>query len=137
MDISDFTELLVAARQQQEPQRLLLVFAAARPPSEDEAERHAHPGRPACDAVDPVLCTDKLPDEIGTFERLQAESKQTGVGWDILFVASLPGRFGYPPSSDEAEQPLRMMVEQIRNGQIARFVTVDSSGRCVHLRRVP
>ena len=137
MDISDFTELLTAARQQQEPQRLLLVFAAARSPTGDGTARQVHPDQPACSAVTPVLCTDKLPEQVGDFEKLKVESRRTGVGWDILFVASLPGRSGYPPSSDEAEQPLRMMVEQIRNGQIARFVTVDSSGRCVQLHRVP
>lgn len=137
MEISDFTELLAAARDQQEPQRLLLVFAAAQSPAVGGAAWHLHPEQPVCVSVTPVLCTDKLPEEIGDFDRLKIESRRTGIGWDVLFIASLPGRSGFPPGSDEAEQPLRMMVEQIRNGQIAHFVSVDDSGQCVRLRRMP
>ena len=47
----------------------------------------------------------------------------------------MDGRGGHPPNSDEAVQPLQMMVEQVKGGRIARFLAVDRDGRLVELAR--
>lgn len=134
MNLTCFADLLQAARQQPEPQRLLLVFAAAELPHDATPEERAAFERGEGGALAPVVCVDKTPDEIGDFAALQAESWQTGVEWDILFVGSLPGRGGHPPNSDEAVQPLQMMVEQIKGGRIAQFLAVDRDGELVNLQ---
>ncbi|HEX5756031.1 MAG TPA: ribonucleotide reductase subunit alpha [Arenimonas sp.] len=134
MSLRDFSDLLTAARSQPDPQRLLLVFAAAELPRDaTEAERAAFE-RGEGGALAPVLCVDKTPDEIADFAALCAESRDTGIDWQILFVGALPGRGGHPPNSDEAVQPLKMMVEQIKGGRIAQFLAVDRDGELVNLQ---
>lgn len=130
-----FDELLLAARQQAEPQRLLLVFASAElPPDATEEERKLFEAGQG-GALAPSVCVDKLPDEIVSFSALKAESLAALPRWDILFVSAMDGRGGHAPNSDEAAQPLRMMVEQIKGGRIARFIAVDGDGRLVELDR--
>jgi hypothetical protein len=129
MHIHDFADLLSAAQAQPEPQRLLLVFTCAELPDDaSEAEREAfaqgHGG-----SLKPVLCVDKLPDELADFPSLCAEAERTGQAWDLLFAAGLSGRAGQAPSSDEAEQPLRMMVGAIEAGSVGSFLAFDRSGQ--------
>lgn len=130
-----FADLLNAARSQPEPQRLLLVFAAAELPKDASPEERAAFERGEGGALAPVLCVDKTPDQIASFAELCAESEHTGIDWQILFVGALPGRGGHAPNSDEAVQPLQMMVEQIKGGRIARFLAVDREGELVELQR--
>lgn len=134
MSLHDFSDLLQAARQQPEPQRLLLVFTAAELPRDPTPEEIAGFERGEGGALAPVVCVDKLPDEIASFAALLDESRQTVVAWDILFVASLPGRGGFAPNSDEAVQPLQMMVEAIKGGRIGEFLAVNREGELVQLQ---
>ena len=130
-----FDDLLLTARQQIEPQRLLFVFATAELPADaTEAERvmfeAGHGG-----ALAPNVCVDKLPDEVASFAALKEQSQAALSHWDILFVSAMDGRGGIAPNSDEAVQPMQMMVEQIKGGRIARFVAVDREGLLVELDR--
>lgn len=134
MSFHDFAGLLQAARRQPEPQRLLLVFAAAELPRDANAAERAAFARGEGGALAPVLCVDKLPEEVASFAALREESTRTGIGWDILFVVALSGHGGYAPGPDEAAQPLRMMVEAIKGGRIAQFVAVTRDGELVQLR---
>lgn len=134
MSLHDFADLLKASRQQPEPQRLLLVFAAAELPRDATAEETARFERGEGGALAPVVCVDKLPDEIESFPALLDESKRTGVAWNILFVASLPGRGGFAPNADEAVQPLQMMVEAIKGGRVGEFLAVSRDGELVQLQ---
>lgn len=130
-----FDDVLAATRSQQEPQRLLLVFTRAEcPPDATPAERAAFE-RGEGGALAPAVCVDKLPGEIASFAALMAESKAAIDDWRILFVAAMDGRGGHAPNVDEAVQPLRMMVEQIKGGRIASFLAVDRDGRLVNLAR--
>jgi hypothetical protein len=131
MNIATFADLLATAQAQPEPQRLLLVFVAAVLPedaTEQERQRHAEKQG---GSLKPVLCVDKLPSELLDFAGLLAESERTGVAWDLVFAAGLSGRAGQPPSSDEAEQPLKMMVGAIEAGSIGNFLAFDRDGQAV------
>lgn len=131
MDIAEFADLLAAAQAQPEPQRLLLVFVAAELPEDaTEAERQRHAEKQG-GSLKPVLCVDKLPEELLDFAGLLAESSRTGVAWDLVFAAGLAGRAGSAPSSDEAEQPLKMMVGAIEAGSIGSFLAFDREGLAV------
>ena len=133
--MDNFDDLLAAALRQEQPQRLLLVFCGAEcPPDATPAEREAF-ARGEGGALAPVVCVDKLPGEISSFTALLEESCAASPDWRILFVATMDGRGGYAPNSDEAVQPLRMMVEQIKGGRIASFLAVARDGCLVSLAR--
>lgn len=135
MTLHNFSDLLQAARQQAEPQRLLFVFAAAELPRDATAEEKIQFERGQGGALAPRVCVDKSPDEIDSFMALREESMRTGIEWDILFVAALSGRGGFAPSSDEAVQPLQMMVEAIKGGRIGEFLAVSTQGDLMNLER--
>lgn len=131
MNITEFADLLTAAEGQVEPQRLLLVFVVAELPedaTEAEVQRHAEQQG---GSLKPVLCVDKLPSELADFDALMDESLRTGITWDLVFAAGLSGRGGVQPSSDEAEQPLKMMVGAIESGSIGNFLAFDRAGHSV------
>lgn len=126
-----FDHLLHAARQQTEPQRLLFVFAVAELPddaSAAERERFAEGGG---GSLRPVLCVDKLPEELESFAVLLAESQRTGQAWDLVFAAALPGVGGLTPGSEDAQAPLEAMVTSIESGSVGRFAAFDRAGQTV------
>lgn len=126
--LDSFDALLDATRQQDEPQRLLFVFTRKfvdDESSEDERQRYR---RGTGGSLKPCLCVDKAAEELQDFASLVAESEQTDVCWDIVFVSTLSGRGGIPANSDEAEQPLRFMVNAIGQGRVERMVAFDRNG---------
>lgn len=133
MNIESYADLIRAAGIQDEPQRLLFVFAKAELPNgfTDTQKNNFEQGQGG--ALAPVLCVDKLPDEVADFTSLVAESKNTGLDWDIAFVSAIAGRGGFAPNSDEASQPLKMMMEKIQGGMIADFLTFNKAGELVAL----
>ena len=133
MNLETYPDLIDAANSQAEPQRLLFVFAVAELPDSATAEqlKEFHDG--VGGVLTPVLCVDKLPSAIPEFSVLLTESAQTGLHWDIAFVSSMSGRGGTPPNSDETEQPLKMMMEQIQAGIVAQFLALNRSGQFIQL----
>lgn len=128
MDITSYTDLLNVARMQNDAQRLLFVFTAAELPEEHgPAQKDAFLAGQG-GALVPVMCVDKLPDELGNFDALVTESQKTGASWDIVFISAMSGVLSLPPSSDEAEHPLLMMVESIKNGRLSNMLAFDRSG---------
>ncbi len=128
MMLNDFDGLLHAARRQPEPQRLLFVFARADLPESPTGDQHARHASGEGGTLTPVLCVDKAPEQVDSFKALAEESANAGIRWDVAFVAALDGRAGIAPSSDEAAQPLRLMVNAINDGQISRFAAFDRDG---------
>ncbi len=135
MTLTYFSDLLAMAKQQAEPQRLLLVFSRAELPADADVEQKNAFARGEGGALAPVLCVDKRPEDMQSFEDLVAESALTGLDWDILFVAAMSGRAGVPPNEDEAVQPLKMMVEAVKSGRIAQFAAIDRNGALIELTR--
>ena len=131
MNISNYTDLLNAAKQQPEPQRLLFVFTQSELPegyTEAQTQRF-NAGKGG--VLTPKMCTDKALDELGDFSDLVKESRQTGLDWKIVFVACLAGRAGVMPSTEDAQEPLKKMVDAIQNGAISRYLAYDSDGNQV------
>jgi hypothetical protein len=131
--ISSFDDLLREARQQPEPQRLLFVFAGAALPDDSTPEQQRRYAAGAGGALVPLMCVDKVPDELRSFSELVEESRSAGPEWVLVFVASLAGRGGHAPSSADAEGPLRSMVESIKSGAHGSFIPFDVEGRPVRL----
>lgn len=133
MSISSFDDLLRAAREQSEPQRLLFVFANAALPDYSTSEQRARFEAGQGGALTPLMSVDKIPEELGTFSALVEESHQFGQDWAIVFVASLSGRDGRPPTSEEADRSLQRMIESIKAGSIGSFIPFDRRGEPVLL----
>jgi hypothetical protein len=131
LSVETFDDLLRAARQQPEPQRLLFVFAGAELPDENTAEQRRRFEAGGGGALNPLMCVDKTPDELGEFSTLVEESRLLGPKWAIVFVASLAGRGGRAPTSKEAEAPLQRMVESIKAGAHQSFIPFGTDGRPV------
>lgn len=131
MNITSYADLLNAARQQPEPQRLLFVFTQPELPegyTEAQIKRfQAGSGG----VLAPKMCTDKALDELGEFSDLVEESRQTGQDWKIVFVAGLGGRGGVVPSTEDAQEHLKTMVNAIQNGAISNYLAFDRNGELV------
>ena len=83
MDISSFDDLLQAARMQPEPQRLLFVFAAVELPDDATPAQRARFEAGQGGALVPLMCVDKTPQELASFDVLVAEARQfTASGHD-------------------------------------------------------
>ena len=134
MEISSYEDLLAAANKQAEPQRLLFVFASAELPSgHTESQENLFKNRKG-GALEPVMCVDKLPGELSNFASLVEESRQMGKSWDIVFVAGMSVKPGAQSNSDEAEQPLKTMVENIKQGKIGNFLAFSQEGELIKLQ---
>ena len=129
MNISSFDDLLCAAREQSEPQRLLFVFANAVLPDDSTPEQRARFEAGQGGALTPLMSVAKTPEELGTFAALVEESRQFGRDWAIVFVASLSGRDGRAPTSEEADQSLQRMIESIKTGLFGSFIPFDRQGQ--------
>jgi hypothetical protein len=133
MSISSFDDLLQAARQQTEPQRLLFVFASADLPDDSTPVQRERFLAGQGGALVPMMCADKLPQELRTFADLVKESQQFDKAWSIVFAASLSGSGGIAPTSEAAEKPLQRMVESIKAGTLGTFIPFDREGHPVIL----
>lgn len=126
--IESYPDLIDAADAQPEPQRFLFVFCRAELPEDASGDQKARFERGEGGALSPVICVDKPLQEARRFDQLAEESRATGQAWDVVFVAALSGRGGQAPSSDEAQQPLQMMVETLRLGNVGNYLAFSRDG---------
>lgn len=81
------------------------------------------------------MCVDKTLEELGVFSDLVIESEKMEQDWQIVLVASLSGRNGVVPDSDEAEYPLKTMVETVQHGEdLSKFMAFDRDGEPVRFK---
>jgi len=131
MEIASFDDLLLAARAQPEPQRLLFVFAGVELPDDATPQQRERFAAGQGGALVPLMCVDKLPDEIASFETLAEESRQFGHDWVIVFAAAMSGTLNHVPSSEDAEKPLQRMVDAIKQGAHSAFIPFNRQGEPV------
>ncbi len=131
MTISSFDDLLRSARAQAEPQRLLFVFVTAGLPDDATVQERTRFDAGQGGTLTPLMCVDKAPEDLDSFEALLAESCELDHAWDIVFVAALAGTDDARPTSLDAEAPLQRMVESIKSGSIGGFIPFDVQGHPV------
>lgn len=137
MQITNFQDLLTAASQQTDAQRLLMVFAGATLPADASAQQRADFEAGYGGELEPLMCVDKLPQELSSFQALAEEADQllsAQQKWQIVFAASLSGSPGQAPSPEQADKALKAMVEAIKAGQIGGFVPFNRQGTPVNLQ---
>jgi hypothetical protein len=138
MLIQTFDNLLTTAREQAHAQRLLFVFAISELPPDATPAQRARFKEGVGGALEPLMEVDKLPDELRDFDHLIDESLQFAKGtraedWSIVFCAALGGEGKVPPTREECDNPLRQMTNNIRMGDIGRYITFDRMGHQVRL----
>lgn len=134
MEISSFDDLLRAARMQPEPQRLLFVFAAVELPEDATAAQRARFEAGQGGALVPLMCVDKAPNELDSFESLVNEASQftaPGHDWSMVFAAAMSGTLNRVPTSTDAEAPLQRMVDAIKGGSHGAYIPFDRQGHPV------
>ena len=131
---STYSQFIEMACQQAEPQRLLFVLAKVQLPKDATPEQKARFEQGEGGYLESVLCVDKLPEEVRDFAAFVEESKQTELDWDLAFISSMEGRAGFAPNSDEAVQPLKLMVQRIEAGQVVNFLAVNKQGELLQFQ---
>ncbi|MCC5826560.1 ribonucleotide reductase subunit alpha [Alkalimonas sp.] len=131
---STYSQFIEMAYHQAEPQRLLFVLTKMQLPKDATPEQQARFEQGEGGYLESVLCVDKLPEDVRDFAAFVEESKQTELDWDIAFISSMEGRAGFAPNSDEAVQPLKLMVQRIEAGQVANFLAVNKQGELLQFQ---
>jgi hypothetical protein len=129
--ISDFASLLKAAQSQPTAQRLLMVFVNSELPDNATPEQRQDFEAGHGGALVPSVCVDKALSELTTFEALVQESMQTGAEWVLVFVAALSGNGHKTPTTDDAQEPLLKMEDNVRRGEIGTYIPFDRHGQAV------
>lgn len=124
---SVFNDLLEMTRQQPEPQRLLFLFAQTED-TKGKIKKHQS------GSISPVMCVDKLPQELTDFSSLKSEADSVSKNWDFIFIAGLSGSNGEAPSSDDAEPYLNKMTNDLANGQdLSRYVVINRDEQAIEI----
>ena len=133
MNISTFDDLLQAARQQAQPQRLLLVFAGASLPADATAAQRASFDAGESGELAPLMCVDKDPQALASFQALEAEAATLGPAWALVFAGALSGRDGQPPTDTQVDAALQRLVDAVKTGELAGLIPFDRQGQAVQL----
>ncbi len=126
--LSHFDQLLQAAAAQPQPQQLLFVFAAARLPDDATAAQRARFEAGQGGALEPLACVDKMPHELGSFQALVEEARAACPPWHVVFISTLAGQDGQPPTASRVDAALARMVEGLRAGDLAGYMALDPQG---------
>ena len=129
MEITDFKSLLYVGRQQPTPQRFLFVFLqAVLPDKPSEADKQRFDSGQGGE-LRAMMSVDKNLSDLSNFADLVVESKQMDQDWDMVLVACLSGHNDQFPTSEEAKEPLKMMVQAVQNGaDLSKYLAFDKSG---------
>ncbi|MCV6609269.1 MAG: ribonucleotide reductase subunit alpha [Amphritea sp.] len=120
--ISKFSDLLEMAQSQDQPQRLLMLFALAEGGSSNpKKQRKKQHG-----TIAPVMCVDKLPEEVESFSALVAEADQISSDWNFVIIAGLSGENGVAPTTEDADPYLNQMANGLTMGEdLSRYLIFD------------
>jgi len=133
IDITDYKSLLTVGRLQDDPQRFLFVFLHATLPNDhNDADKESfHSGQGG--ELQAIMCVDKDLSELTDFTDLVEESKQMEQEWSIVLIACLGGVNGVAPTAEQAEEPLKMMVQAVQSGgDLSKYLAFDKQGELLH-----
>lgn len=115
-----FDKLLKMANEQEQPQRMLFLFAKA------ETVKSKKKSKEEKGTLEPVMCVDKLPEELSSFEALVKEADSVSKEWTFMLAASLSGENGLTPTTEDAEPFLNRMTNDVAAGNdLSRYVILD------------
>jgi hypothetical protein len=116
---SNFSKMIELAQKQEQPQRLLIMLAKSEIETSDK-------DKGISGTITPVICVDKTPDEITTFEDFVMEADSIESDWDMMFLSSLSGKNNEMPTPEEADPMLNKMVNDLMSGQdLSSYLVLD------------
>lgn len=119
--ITNFAQLLQVSTEQDQPQRLLFLFAKAENDNPKKKKKKQQRG-----AISPVMCVDKLPEDIESFQSLVKEADEISKEWDFVIIAGLSGQNGVVPSTEDADPYLNQMTNHLASGgDLSQYVIFD------------
>jgi len=111
--------MIETAKTQDQPQRLLIMLAKSEIEVNDKEEGMSG-------TITPVICVDKTPDEITSFDDFVMEADSINSDWDMMFIACLSGENNKMPTPEEADPILNKMVNDLMSGQdLSRYLVLD------------
>jgi len=123
-----FKELLEMTAQQEQPQRLLFLFAQPEGHNPKKSKKHMK------GQIQPVMCVDKLPKELTTFDALVKEADSINKDWQFVFIAGLSGHDGVAPSQEDCDPYLNKMSNDLADGQdLSRYVILDRDQKSIEM----
>ena len=126
--LSHFDQLLLAATAQPQPQQLLFVFASAQLPDDATPEQRERFNAGQGGTLEPQACVDKMPGELHSFADLVLEASTACPTWQVVFIPTLSGQDGQPPTTGRIDAALGKMVEGVRAGAIQPYMALDTQG---------
>lgn len=120
--MSKFQELLNMARYQSEPVKLLMLFTKT---DVESANNNVNKG-----FIQPVMCVDKLPQELSDYASLCKEADNINPEWDLVFVTSISANV----DNSIIDSSMKSMVSDIQTGKnTAMYVVLDRQDNLVEL----
>ena len=120
--MSKFQELLSMARYQPEQVKLLMLFTKA---NVENSHNDVNKG-----VIEPVMCVDKLPDELLDYETLCREADAINKEWDLVFITSIAANV----EASLIDKSMKSMVSDVQTGQnTAMYVVLDREDNLVEM----
>lgn len=104
--------LVLMAMNEPMKQQLLFVFAEAQEMENSVKTRHKS------GTITPLMCVDKDPSELTSFQDLVKEADSISDKWNLVFIGALGGSESAPPADEEVEKHLNKMTDFITQGLI-------------------
>ena len=118
--MSVFNDLIEKAKKEEQPQRLLFLFAKATNMMGENSASYKS------GTIDPIMCVDKLPEELTSFSSLVEEADGNTKNWDFILVSSLAGTNGVAPTSEETDPFLQKMSNGLAMGEnLSQYLILD------------
>lgn len=126
--IQKFNDLLNVSNDHVQPQRLIFLFANAEAKNNNKSKQHQQ------GTINPVMCVDKLPEELSDFSALMKEADAIDTQWNFIFIASVSGDNDQAPTTDLAEPYLNKMAHDIEtSNNVGRYIIFDRNENLIEL----
>jgi hypothetical protein len=124
--MSQFETLINRAKSEEFPQRILFLFANAVNMLEEKQSNY-HSG-----TIEAVMCVDKAPTELSTFNKLVSEADQHTKKWNFIFVSTLAGKDNKEPTDQEVDLALHNMSNSFAKGDdLSQYVIWDRKEQAI------
>lgn len=114
MQNSYFSQLIEMAAKEPTRQRFLLVFVKAQ--AQENKVKTSHQSG----TITPIMCVDKLPEELISFDELKKEADSVSKNWDFVIISSMSGTKTNPPSTQDAGPNLKKIADEVIQGALTR-----------------
>ncbi|MCL1127076.1 ribonucleotide reductase subunit alpha [Shewanella surugensis] len=126
--IKKFNDLLKMTNEHTQPQRLIFLFAHAEAKNSKKSKQHQQ------GTISPIMCVDKLPEELNDFAALMKEADAIDTHWNFIFIASVSGENGETPTTEHAGPYLNKMAHDIETGNdVGRYIIFDRDENLIEL----